>query len=154
MALQTLYMDIILMKQCKWCTAEHKSRHMGSAICRALHDSAMTSHDDVTKWCEEFTGPGELPAQRPVMRNFDVFFGLRLNKQLSKQPRGWWFETHRGHYDVNVMGTFSAFPVLWEVTTGRWQIPLPKGAVAEVFQNDYKNLNPNLAASRLHEILW
>ena len=27
---------------------------------------------------------GEFPAQRPVMRSFDVFFDLRLNKQLSK----------------------------------------------------------------------
>ena len=36
--------------------------------------------------CGEFPGPGEFPAQRPVTRNFDVFFDLRLNK-------GWWFET-------------------------------------------------------------
>ena len=43
--------------------------------------------------CGEFTGPGELPAQRPVTRSFDVFFYLRLNKRLSKQPWGWWFET-------------------------------------------------------------
>ena len=43
--------------------------------------------------CGEFTGPGEFPAQRPVTRSFDVFFHLRLNKRLSKQPRGWWFET-------------------------------------------------------------
>ena len=41
----------------------------------------------------EFTGPGEFPTQRPVTRSFDVFFDLRLNKQLSKQPWGWWFET-------------------------------------------------------------
>ena len=43
--------------------------------------------------CGEFTGPGEFPTQRPVTRNFDVFFDLRLNKRLSKQPRGCWFET-------------------------------------------------------------
>ena len=36
---------------------------------------------------------GEFPAQRPVMWSFDVFFDLRLNKQLSKQSWGWWFET-------------------------------------------------------------
>ena len=36
---------------------------------------------------------GEFPAQRPVTRSFDVFFELRLNKQLSKQSWGWWFET-------------------------------------------------------------
>ena len=58
-------------------------------------------HDDVIKWkhfhvtsplCGEFTGPGESPTQRPVTRSFDVFFDLRLNKRLSKQPWGWWFE--------------------------------------------------------------
>ena len=43
--------------------------------------------------CGEFTGPGEFPAQRPVTRSFDVFFDLRLNKRLSKQPWAWWFET-------------------------------------------------------------
>ena len=37
--------------------------------------------------------PGEFPAQRPVMRSFDVFFDLRLNKWLSKQWWGWWSET-------------------------------------------------------------
>ena len=36
---------------------------------------------------------GEFPAQRPVTRNFDVFFDLRLNKRLSKQSWGCWFET-------------------------------------------------------------
>ena len=43
--------------------------------------------------CGEFTGPGEFPSQRPVTRSFDVFFDLCLNKRLSKQPWGWWFET-------------------------------------------------------------
>ena len=37
--------------------------------------------------------PVEFPAQRPVTRSFEVFFDLRLNKRLSKQSWGWWFET-------------------------------------------------------------
>ena len=37
--------------------------------------------------------PDEIPAQRPVTRSFGVFFDLRLNKRLSKQSWGWWFET-------------------------------------------------------------
>ena len=37
--------------------------------------------------------PGEFPAQRPVTRSFNAFFDLRLNKRLSKQSLGWWFET-------------------------------------------------------------
>ena len=36
---------------------------------------------------------GEFPTQRPVTRSFDGFFDLRLNKRLSKQSWGWWFET-------------------------------------------------------------
>ena len=36
---------------------------------------------------------GEFPAQRPVTRNFDVFFDLHLNQQLSKQWRRRWIET-------------------------------------------------------------
>ena len=36
---------------------------------------------------------GEFPAQRPVTQSFDVFFDLRLNRRLSKQSWGWWFET-------------------------------------------------------------
>ena len=36
---------------------------------------------------------GEFPIQRPVTRSFHVSFDLRLNKRLSKQSWGWWFET-------------------------------------------------------------
>ena len=35
----------------------------------------------------------EFPTQRPMTQNFDVFFDLHLNKRLSKQSWGWWFET-------------------------------------------------------------
>ena len=38
-------------------------------------------------------GPRWIPAQGPVTRSFDVFLDLRLNKRLSKQSSGWWFET-------------------------------------------------------------
>ena len=62
----------------------------------------VPSHDDVIKskhfprnwpFVREFTASGEFPTQRPVARSFDVFLYLRLNKRLSKQPWGWWFET-------------------------------------------------------------
>ena len=42
--------------------------------------------------CGEFPGPGEFPTQRPVTRSFGVFCDLPLNKRLSKQLWGWWFE--------------------------------------------------------------
>ena len=56
-------------------------------------------HDDVIKWkhfprhwplCGEFTGDRWIPAQGSVTRSLDVFC---LNKLLSKQSWGWWFET-------------------------------------------------------------
>ena len=56
--------------------------------------------------CGAFIGYQWIPAQRPVTRNFDVFFHLCLNKQLSKQWWGWWFEKLRCHctqYDITVM---------------------------------------------------
>ena len=34
----------------------------------------------------------EFPSQEPVTRSFGVFFDLHLNKRLSKQSSGWWFE--------------------------------------------------------------
>ena len=43
--------------------------------------------------CGDSQVTGEFPAQRPVTRSFDVFFDLHLNKRLSKQSWGWWFET-------------------------------------------------------------
>ena len=61
------------------------------------YNMMMSSNENIFRvtgpLCGEFTGPGEFPTQRPVMQSFDVFFDLRLNKRLSKQPWGWWFET-------------------------------------------------------------
>ena len=34
----------------------------------------------------------EFHLQRPVTRSFGIFIDVRLNKQLSKQSWGWWFE--------------------------------------------------------------
>ena len=60
------------------------------------HDMMTSSNGNIFRvtghLCGEFTGPSEFPTQRPVTRRFDVFFDPRLNKQLSKQSWGWWFE--------------------------------------------------------------
>ena len=60
-------------------------------------------HDDVITWkhfprywsfCEgNPVVTGWFLSQRQVTRSFDVFFGLRLNKRLSKQSIRCWFET-------------------------------------------------------------
>ena len=60
---------------------------------------ALLYHDDVIKWnyfpryWPFVRGIHLSPVKRPVTRIFDVFFELRLNKWLSKQSWGWWFET-------------------------------------------------------------
>ena len=43
--------------------------------------------------CGEFTGPRRLPRTKASKASFHVFFDLRLNKRLSKQSWGCWFET-------------------------------------------------------------
>ena len=53
--------------------------------------SMKSIREDWFVW--EFPITSEFPTHRPVTRSFDVFFDLRLNKRLSKQLWGWWFET-------------------------------------------------------------
>ena len=47
----------------------------------------------LTICAEKTTVTGEFPAQRPVTRSFDVFFGQPMNTWLGKQWWGWWFKT-------------------------------------------------------------
>ena len=57
---------------------------------------------------------GEIPAQRPVMRSFDVFFDLRLNKRSSKNVEAGDLRCHRPHYDIIVMVNTSYRTIWWE----------------------------------------
>ena len=82
-------------------------------------------HDDVIKWkhfprywlcAGNSLVTGEFPSQRPVTWSFDVFSDLRLNKRLSKQSWGWWFETPScslwRHCNENVFtGIYATFVV-------------------------------------------
>ena len=43
--------------------------------------------------CGEFTGQWGIPSQRSVTLSFDVSLLCALNKRLSTQSWGWWFET-------------------------------------------------------------
>ena len=84
--LDCLMQNLSRQRHCYWPFAQEKRRWM------------MTSSNGnifrVTgPLCGEFAGPGDFPTQRPVTRSFDVFFDMRLNKRLSKQTWGWWFET-------------------------------------------------------------
>ena len=82
--------------------------------------------------CGEFTGSGEFHTQRPVTRSFGVFFDLRLNKRLSKQLWGWWFETpawslwrHRNGARISatimIMWPVSAYQGYSNVTKRSWK---------------------------------
>ena len=67
----------------------------GSVLWKTVHFLMMTSSNGnifrVTgPLCGNSPVTGEFPSQRPVMRSFDVFFDLCLNKRLSKQSWGWW----------------------------------------------------------------
>ena len=80
--------------------------------------SLLDHNDDVIRWkhfprywpmCGEFTGPGEFPAQRPVTQSSDVFFDMRLNKRMSKQPWGWRFGNLSSRLHVSNSGTRTLF---------------------------------------------
>ena len=54
----------------------------------------MTSFSPLLNFCAGNSPvTGEFHAQRPVTRSIDALLDLCLNKRLSKQSWGWWFET-------------------------------------------------------------
>ena len=64
--------------------------------------TAKIAHDDVIKWkhflrywpfVRGIHRPRWIPHTKPVTRSFGVLFDLRLNKRLSKQWWGGWFDT-------------------------------------------------------------
>ena len=110
-----LQVDMKQMGKCPWrCTVTksgklHRTsnRENPSSRFRDMHSGPWASP---YTWChqmETFSAlldicagnspvSGEFPAQRPVTRSFDIIFDVRLNKQLSKQSWGWWFEMQSG----------------------------------------------------------
>ena len=78
--------------------SHHWSNNLGTLSCGQVSVTLMMTSSNGNIFlvtghlCGEFTSPSEFPAHRPVTQSFDVFFDLRLNKRLSKQSWGWWFE--------------------------------------------------------------
>ena len=109
---------------------------LGNGMAPKRRQAIDEPHDDVIKWkhflrnwpfVREFTGHGEFPAQRPVTQSFDVFFDLCLTKRLSKQWRGWWFETPSRPLwrHCNVWSRISQINNCSTTSTsGQWVIPL------------------------------
>ena len=71
---------------------------------------------------------GEFPTQRPVTRSFDVFFDLRVNKPLNKQPWAWWFETRSRSLWRHCNETFSVLQTLCEGNHW-WPVDSPNKAI-------------------------
>ena len=110
------------------------------------------------------TGPlcGEFPAQRPVTRSFDVFFDLRPNKRVSKQPWGWWFETlswslWRHCNEISIIG------VCFKITNSRLQPHLTGayelthwGRVTHICVSKLTIIGSDIGLSpgRCHAIFW
>ena len=72
----------------------HKDWHVRAIQKNTWWRHQMETFSALLAICTENSpGTGEFSAQRPVTRSIHVFFDLRLNKSLSKQSWGWWFET-------------------------------------------------------------
>ena len=114
--------------------------------------------------------PGEFPAQRPVTRSFDVFFDLRLNKRLSKQSSGWWFEMlscplwrhcnavsgRTSYRKLSRRLEASRFGVILFLISLIFDRLLDSSAtdLSVKFQSNTTIITFNLAPSRLHGIWW
>ena len=96
---------IMLNNETVTCNMDHAIEDKRNNHCTASRDAIdfCWIHDDVIKW-------GHFPRYCPFVREIHrspvksphkgqwrgalmVFFVLRLNKRLSKQSWGWWFET-------------------------------------------------------------
>ena len=86
----------------------------------------MSSNGNISHVCAGNSPvTGQFPTQRSVTRSFDVFFDLRMNKQLSKQSWGWWFETsscslwrHRNDASAfRIIDTHHYGPAMWSISS-------------------------------------
>ena len=63
---------------------------------------------------------GEFPTQRPVTRNLDVFFDLRLNYGWINNREAGDLIRHRAHYDVTVMSDIIVSPEVRNTNIPKW----------------------------------
>ena len=113
---------VLIMSQCWECTGPIVSQLLTKSWHRHTFHIMMTSSNGKISALLAFCvgnspGTGEFPAQRPVTWSFDVFFDLclnNMNKRLSKDSWGWWFEmpSHPLWRHCNVIGP------LWRESTG------------------------------------
>ena len=97
--------------------------------------------------------PGEFPAQRPVTRSFDVFLDLRLNKRLSKQSWGWWFETLSRSLWRHRNDWFRWWPVQCQVYASTNAELTPMGQLIHIWMHGISVWCFQIESSRLERIL-
>ena len=128
-------------------------------------------HDDVIKW-KHFPAllglwvgnspvSGEFPRQRPVTRSLGVFFDMRPNKRLSKQPWGWWFETpshplrrHRyvAHMGWKAMTWPNDISVYLQHIVSIYYIELPEFTMKTSWHGDWFRITDHLLFAICHSI--
>ena len=81
----------------------------GPFLSRILHDDVIEWKHFLSYWSVVWViywSPVNFPHKGQWPGGFDVFFDQRLNKQLSKQSWGWWFEMPSGslcrHYNAYI----------------------------------------------------
>ena len=96
---------------------------------------------------------GEFPALKPVTRSFDGFFDLRLNKRLSNQSLGRWFEMPSRSLcrQCNVMWFISIRVPAWVLKWPNWQHPLRKQPTQFGHVTSNRSKNP---CYQLGKLLW
>ena len=106
-------------------------------LCHAIRITMMTSSNgNISALLALCAGnspvTGAFPSQRPVTRSFGVFFDLCLNKRLSKQSWGWWFE----------MSSRSSW---CQHNDHAWEVPVSIMAYCQgiSFSHKQKNLTPS-----------
>ena len=87
---------------------------------------------------------GEFPSERPVTRNFDVFFNLRLNKRLSRQSRLHWFVTlsrslwrHCNAYSSKSSTNVTTWLVCLSFTRVSWPVDIDQTTSVPVYAGSF-----------------
>ena len=81
----------VAILQTQWSYCSLAVGHRNNTVVTGLDmKQKLQHHDDVIKW-KHF--PRYWPFVRTKASDAKLFFDMRLNKRLSKQSCGWWFET-------------------------------------------------------------
>ena len=120
-----------------------------TGMCRENYVNTMAAksfflHDDIIKYNPPATN-GFPSRERPVTQSFDVFFGLRLSKRLSKHSRSRWFQTPSHslwrHCNVTLPAHEQQWYWLFSVTCLPWRmIPTTWATMILRYDNLCKNM--------------